>query len=260
MTVLESRSYLDFLNAELERRITQNRSYSLRAFARDLRLSPGELSEIIRGKRKLTTKASLKISNALGLSHIEEKHLIGLALEKESAQVLTKEELDREKKKVLNLEYFKVIENWYHFAILNLSECKNFKWNVKLIGKRLGLSTIEVKIAIDRLLKIGLLRYDRAKVYVVEDFVETPTDIPSSSVRTYHRQMIEKAKIALDEQRPEDRDISGIGFAVDPKQVPAMKREIREFQDTLIAKYSKGEKTEVYQLETLLFKLSRDGE
>jgi hypothetical protein len=36
--------------------------------------------------------------------------------------------------------------------------------------------------------------------------------------------------------------ISGVGFAVDPKNLPSIKKDILEFQDQIISKYSKGKR------------------
>ena len=58
--------------AELARRTRSNARYSQRAFARQLGMSPGELSEILRGKRPLSLKAMLKVARSLGLTGEEE--------------------------------------------------------------------------------------------------------------------------------------------------------------------------------------------
>jgi hypothetical protein len=67
---------------------------------------------------------------------------------------------------------------------------------------------------------------------------------------------LNKAIEALETHPVDERDITGIGFAVDPKHLPAIRKEISDFQDRLIAQYSKGKRTEVYQLEMALFRLS----
>ena len=42
--------YREFLRRELTRRVQRNPAYSLRAFARDIRVSPSTLSEALRGR------------------------------------------------------------------------------------------------------------------------------------------------------------------------------------------------------------------
>lgn len=263
MNVLDYQNYQDYLSYELEKRIQQNHNYSLRAFSRDLNLSPGELSEVLRGKRKLSVKSAQKISSSLGFSDVEEKHLLLLVngfYNNEAKIALAHKSLSDQRKYLLDLEYFKAIEGWYHFAILNLSDCAGFKWNTKYIAKRLGLKVYEVKTAIDRLLKLKLLKRDKAKVYVINEYVETPSDIPSGSIRNYHRSILQKSTAALDEQDVNEREISGVSFAFDPKYLKEVKKEIRDFQDMMTTKYAKGQKTEVYHLETLFFRMTKKEE
>ena len=49
------------------RRCRTNSSYSLRAFARSLKIEPSALSQIINKKRPLTEKMKLRLGSALGL-------------------------------------------------------------------------------------------------------------------------------------------------------------------------------------------------
>jgi plasmid maintenance system antidote protein VapI len=77
--LLESNTVQEFLGRELDRRVKVNPRYSQRGFARSLGLSPGELSEVLRGIRKLGLKGALKISRSMGLNPAETKHLLNLA-------------------------------------------------------------------------------------------------------------------------------------------------------------------------------------
>ena len=67
--------------------------------------------------------------------------------------------------------------------------------------------------------------------------------------------ILDKAKMALESQPVDEREISGISFAIDPKHIKSIKKDIDQFYDEIVEKYSKGRKTEVYHLETLFFKL-----
>jgi len=89
------------------------------------------------------------------------------------------------------------------------------------------------------------------------DEVGFASEIPSTAVRQYHQQILQKAIASVDGQDLSERELSGCGFAVDISHLPAIKKEISEFQSQLIAKYGKGKKTEVYFLETVLFKITQ---
>ena len=79
-------------------------------------------------------------------------------------------------------------------------------------------------------------------------------------MRNYHRQILAKASLALDEQGVEEREIAGITFALDPATLPKFKKELHKLLDRLAAESAHQDparRTEVYHLETALFRLSQ---
>jgi len=259
--VTETKSPREFLTEELAKRKRINPAYSMRAFARQLKLSPGELSEIMSGKRHLSLKSALRTARALGLNQSETKHLLQLAQLEKSLDLSDKDllsplESQRVVQQISN-DLFHIVSDWYCFAILNLADCKGFKWNYDYIARRLGISTVEARAGLARLERVGLVEMKGGKKRVVKDYVMTTSGIPSEAIRNYHRQMLKKAQEALDFQSVEDRDVRGLGLPVDPKNLPAIKEDLKNFLDELADKYSKGEKTEVYHLEVAFFRLNK---
>jgi uncharacterized protein (TIGR02147 family) len=256
--LLNTNSYKTFLAEELARRKRTNPQYSQRAFAKQLGLSPGELSEILTHKRSLSLKSALRISKSLGLNATETKHLIHL-VQIEKTKALHPDGLDEMSVpggQQLSLDLFRIVADWYCFAILNLTETHDFKWNVGWIARRLKISVAEARAAVERLERVGLIVLKNGKRRVAHDHVITSSTTPSDAIRSYHRQILKKAIDALDFQSVEERDITGITLAVDPKNLAAIKKDISDFQDQLMTKYSKGKKSEVYHFETALIKLT----
>ena len=64
---LATTDYRAILQAELAGRCRQNGRYSLRAFARDLKLAPSRLCEILSGKQGLSRAGAERVAMALGL-------------------------------------------------------------------------------------------------------------------------------------------------------------------------------------------------
>ena len=130
------KSYHDILFQELDRRKSLNNSYSLRAFARDLDISASGLSQILSRKQGVSIKVADKIVGKLTCSENEKKWFcesVG-ALHARSSKVKIKckskiDEYENSKTEfsVIQLEYFKVISDWHHFAILELTHIKGFK-------------------------------------------------------------------------------------------------------------------------------------
>jgi uncharacterized protein (TIGR02147 family) len=246
-------NYIDFLQAQLIKRIKLNSHYSQRAFAGALGLSPGTLSEIMSGKRKLTYKNALKIAGKLGLSKIDTKNFVLLLDDTKDEKVKRKDHKDLQ----LSNDMFSIISNWYCFAILNLADCEGFKWGFSWLSKRLGISMIEAKDAIEKMKRVGLIKETEKGLQAVEDFVLSPDGISSQAVRDYHHSLLQKAQEALENQDVREREISGISFAMNPKDLDKIKKDIDDFQRELIDKYCKGKRSEVYHLELALFKLTK---
>jgi uncharacterized protein (TIGR02147 family) len=260
--LLNTNSTRTFLSEELARRIKNNPRYSQRAFARQLGLSPGELSEVLRGKRALSLKSSLRIAQALGLSPVETKHLLHLAqLDKagKQAEALLGETPAEAPTHQLTLDLFHIVSDWYCFALLNLADTPDFRFEAGWIARRLGISRAEAQMALERLERAGLIeRGAGGKLEVVKDYVMSPSGIPSEAIRNSHRQLLNKAIEALESQDVTERDLRGLGFAIDPRHLPSIKKEIAEFHDRLVARYAtRGKRTEVYHLETALFRLTQ---
>lgn len=263
--LLQCDSYRDFLANELTRRMRANSRYSLRAFARSLKLSPGELSEILRGMRPLTLKSAQRVAEALSLSPGERTHLFELvasgtrALQPKASPTRASSgaALTPMQQKQLSLDLFYLVSDWYCFPILSLAECEGFRSEPRWIAGRLGVSVIEARTAIERLLRLGLLETKSGELKPCPDYVVAGDQVPSEAIRAFHRQILQKALDALDIQPLSEREFTGAGFATDPKHVPEIRRELSRFLDRIVQKYSRGKKSEVYHLELSLFRLSK---
>lgn len=261
--VFETDSAPEFLQQEFHRRVRMNPKYSLRAYARSLGLSSGALSEILNQRRPLSLKAASKIAKSLGLNQKESKRLYEL-VETDKRKSLNlpetpQDQIDNADRKQLDVDTFHLISEWYHFAVLNLVDCLGFRWQAAHIAKRLGISLTQAQMAMRLLTRLGLVKKRNGRIICAKDYVLSPSGAPSAAIRNFHRQMLVKATEALEFQSVDDREVSGVGFALDPKLLPQLKHEISEFQDQLIAKYSIGKRQEVYFFETALFRLTQGG-
>lgn len=245
--------HVDFLLDELARRVKNNPNYSQRAFASFLGTSPGALNEILKRKRKLSHKMALKFAEKLQLNKSETQDFINLIHSSEGEDVPYKKSFSE---KQLDTDTFDVVSDWYCFAILALADCEDFKWTELHISKRLGISMWQAKDAVEKLLRVGLVEKTKRGYRATPDYVLSPDGIPSKAVRNFHHSILQKAQDALETQSVEEREISGVFMALDPSKLDKIKKDIDQFQDELVEKYSKGKKKEVYQFETALFRLS----
>lgn len=256
---LESNPSVEILRDEFERRRRVNPRYSQRSFAKHLGLAAGELSEVLSGKRKMSLKMGLRVARVLGMTTLEIREFIGRLNESQErggrpAAKLNGAQFRFER---MSTDIFHAISDWYCFAILSLAETKDFQWTPAWIACRLDVHVSDVKNAIQRLLRVGYLTLENGRLRASKEGVEWSEDIPVAAIKNFHRAQLNKAIHALEFQDISEREISGVGFAIDPDDLPKIKKEMSRFQDELIERFSKSKnRREVYQLEMALFRIS----
>lgn len=266
--IFENTNYRNILKLELEKRLSKNPSYSLRAFARDLKLDASRLSAILKGKHGLSRDKALFIAGNLGLSINEKEHFADL-VDTEHARSKTKKMIAKTKieqrklnpKTSLTLDAFQIISDWYHYAILELIATKNFKPDVKWVAKTLGLQVILVEAAIERLKRLELLEIKDDGTWIdTGGFVVSPDGIPSESIRKFHSQVLEKAQLAIQTQKVETRDFSNMILAFDKSKIGEAKKVIKEFRRKFSELTGNIEnKDSLYNLSINFFRLDSHG-
>lgn len=267
--LLEHTHYRSYLNDVLANKCAKNPRFSLRSFAKQIEVSPSGLSRILNGKRKMTTELATHVSTLLGHSPEEASYFLDLVLldssqnDKVKSLILNRIEQRRtaHSPKSLTLDAFKVISDWYHYAILALTKNSDFKNDPHWIAKRLGISIAEVRRALERLLNLDLLEEADKTSYraVNEANITTTNDISSAALKNHHRQMITKALEAVDEQSVEERDITSITVSFDPKNMKKTKKMIQEFRKKMNSDLDQNSGKDVYQLNIQFFKLTKGG-
>jgi len=255
-----------FLRAQLLTRVSKNPSYSVRAFARDLGISHSYLSQILNEKRGLSLRQAVLLSDALNLEKEQKDQLIQLLLENRLSKSATDAnptslDLKREESTVsIDMERFRTVREWYHGAIVEMTSLSQFKADYAWIARRLGVTTLQVKAAVNRLRRIGVLQTKGRKWSKTKRRFLFPTTSLQEAVNRFHQEMIYKALTALEQKTPsdfEERDITGITIAIDPKRIPEAKKRIQRFRNQLADFLSKGERSEVYHLNVQLFRLTQ---
>lgn len=256
-----------FLKIEFESRKAKNTQYSLRAFARDLDLAPPKLSEILRGKCGLSESSAEKIAPKLGLSAEETKIFIALVsasharnpIVRDKAQRFVQKFQDEKRFNEITLESFKIISDWHHLAILELTELEDFKSDISWIAKRLNISNATAETALDRLFEFGLLVKDKNSCWKqTQENLKTTSGIPSSEIRKYHRQILNKAEESLLSVPIEMRDFSSMTLPICEDEIAFVQEAIKTFRRDLALKLSKNKKKQrVYNLAIQFFPLDR---
>ncbi len=240
-------NFIQFLDQEFKARQSRNPSYSLRAFARSLEVSPAQLSQILSGKRNLTLKTIHRISSRLSLSPLEKENFLkDWSTQKESHEI--------RQKRVLQDDEFKIISDWYHFAILSLAQIKESSTNSLWIAERLGISVWQAKEAVQRLQRMGILG-PGPKLEQITEPLSVVSDVPSEAIRGYHQKILNKAQEQLENVPVDERDYSAMTFSVSKKNIKRYRNLIEKFQDDLTKVARPSAEDEIYVISCQLFPL-----
>lgn len=258
----EDPCYRNLLKNEIARRARKNRNYSNRAFARDVGLSPGYLSQVLSGRRKLSEEKATKIAEKLNWSMPQTLWLLNLvrldSAKTESHKDAIRKMLPNTRVQTfrdLSHETFNFMAHWYYSAILALIDTEGFKPDAKWIGKKLSLAATTAASALESLKNLGLIREDKGTLKTQFDMLRV-LSIPSAAIREHHRQFLRKAEVALDTQGPDVRDITGTTIAINPEKIPEAKALIKRFREEVSALLDEGDvKSQVYRLSVQLFRL-----
>lgn len=263
---MENTNYVTILNEEFEIRRSINPQYSLRAYARDLTLSPSTLSEVLRGKHHLSTRSAEKVVEKLRLSDSRKLHFLEtVALNEAKDPELKKELAHRIKNRIkketqkLPLDIFKVVSDWQHFAIIELMGHKDFKSDYEWVAELLNLDVQEVEASVQRLVKIGALNIINAQWQRSDEFdsIFVGNDIPSQAIRKFHKQVL--MQIAQQFELPlETREYSTTLFSLTQDEFKKVKKLIKNFEKQVIDLVGEGPKDDLYAMGIQLVPLTQD--
>ncbi|MGE3609700.1 MAG: TIGR02147 family protein [Bacteriovoracaceae bacterium] len=224
----------------------RNSSFGLRALARRVDLSPGALSEIMSGKRRVSPDVTKKILDRLLVNPVEVQSIFE-SHEEEVSPIQ------------LSLDQYQVLAEWQYLAILNLIETKNFKNDPKYIARRLGLGLDVVKTALERLFRLEMIEESRGKLKRTQVRYKTSEDLQNLAIRKFHTNALHKAEEALLNVPVDEREFTAMILPADPKKLKQVKEKIRRFREKLLKEFE-GDETEVFQVSIQVFPLTKKNE
>lgn len=248
----------------------RNPGYSLRAFARDLAISPSHLSEVLRERENLSPRVAARLTTRLGLSKAEADLFIAeveanfgrsLAL-KDAARVRLKDLRKRRNFAAVTQATFEAITNWYHFALLELfrlPQGRTVKDPAAWAARKLGLNKIEIDGALQRLKNLNLLRNVGASYEPTNADVETSSNVSSAAVREFHEQILRKASLALHNQGVDQRSVNSLVLAFPREKYAEAAQALNDFCRQFNTQYSQDvtEADSVFCLGFQFFELTK---
>ena len=223
------------LQAEFSRRLRVNERYSIRAFARYLQMDSSTLSRLLAGKKQVSEKKISQLCKKMGIQNPLEQN----------------ENSDFES---VDVDIFTIIADWHHYAILDLVQIKSFKSDTKWIARKLNIENHQAQAAIERLLRVGMLKKENDILLKAQSFYTNYKEgFTAAALKEYQRQIIQKALHAVDNCQQERKDITSITIAADSKKLSEAKDKIKIFRRELCSFLEDGEKDSVYHLAMQLY-------
>jgi uncharacterized protein (TIGR02147 family) len=266
--IFEHISYRTYLKEVLADRTSKNSQYSLRAMARQLGFAPSSLSEVMKGTANFSLTSARKLASKLGLPPKEAEYLYLLVQYESTKDAEIKETLFARMKNLnpsktqvhdLSIDQFRQISEWYHSAILEMVDLHHFVFSPVIIAKRLGISKVEVEVAIDRLIRLDLLeKTKKGEIVRIHDQLITKSNAADNqALRKFFKQMLHKAGEALETQSPKERVSGYETLAIPPEGLDEAREITEKYFNEMIAlgnKYPK--KKNVYHLLVHFFNLT----
>jgi uncharacterized protein (TIGR02147 family) len=270
----------EVLKSHYETKQRANALYSLRAFARDLRISSSQLSMILSGKRGISSESAVTIADSLQFNSLQKKYFLNLAeksfARSHTAKVRGEQAIEKmnhlEAGLNLSKDEFAAISEWYHLAILQVMQLQGYAEQASLAGEvsflacRLNLSEVLVTEALVRLRKLGAIRLADESVGVVasahvptSDFFMVQGAVPNSAIKSFHRQVIQKAIEAIEFQNSATSAFKTTFLSIDARDFSRLNEELGIFCKDLMVKYGKTRNSrilpnQVYTLAMQFFK------
>lgn len=212
-----------------------------------LDISPSFLSKLLNGQRRITDEVFRKLTTNLNL---ESEH-IRIFAEASSANAAGTEF------NPLQMEYFKIISDWYHYAIIELCNTEGFKNSPDWIARRLGITVHQVKAAIERLLSLDLLKEEEGRLVPTSGGNTTmKNEFTAFAFKKMQAELLNKALDSLWNEDISLRDHTSICMAIDPEDIPEVKKRLTQARREIcqfLERPRQGKPREVYNLSLSFF-------
>lgn len=242
-------------------RALKNENYSLRAFARDLGLTSGNLSDILNRKTGLSLEKAKTLSEKLNLKPPDQQLFLKLVEIHGSKNDLAQNQILHFDSSyvTINDDYFRVLTDWFYFAVVELVRVQDFQNDDVWIAQRMGIPVSEVRPIIERLIRVKLLEEVGGELRQTYDFFVSPSGTASEAARNFHKQILQNAIEAIDIQNIESRDFTAGFLRVRKTELPAIAERIKKFRRELVADVESGANHDaIYAFSIQFFRGDRD--
>lgn len=236
--------------------------------------SPNHFQLVAQGKRNITHETLPKFLKVLKLKRKEQKYFESLVAFNQAKapdeKAMRLQQLAQITKKYgihLKNEQHEYLMHWYYPVIREWVTTKHFIPNPTTIAKKIGhgVTTRQVKEALEKLLALGLIKKDQqGKLVQNAESLTTGEEASETSSYLYHDQMLALARQAMREQSPQERYLAGITLACSQKDLAELTQILNDCRQQVLAyleeRANKTNDDTVYQLGLQLFRITKSGD
>jgi uncharacterized protein (TIGR02147 family) len=228
-----------------------NKSLTKRSFALYTGVDPARMHDYMADTRVMTPKIAQQICRRLKINAEPAQRFLQ-AVESQRSRKKKKMDVLR-----LSASEFSKVSDWHYFAILALLDTVDFESDPDWFAQRLSLSKIQAREALNRLVEVGLVKYQDGQYGLLFTEVETETDISSADLRKAHKQSLQRVLAGIDHTDVSERYLESVIFAGDPQKLKLAKRMISQMAQKVVALFESGKRTDVFEINIQLMPVTR---
>jgi uncharacterized protein (TIGR02147 family) len=176
---------------------------------------------------------------------------------KQRKKVQSKEKVVTANFRTLEIEEFKIVQDWYNFAILEMVKLDGFQPTPEWISKKLNISVDEASLALERLVTLKLLHKKSNGTYekVSSHLSVMHPGFTAASMKERQKAVLFKAIHALENLPIDLRDNSSMTLSIDSSMLPEIKEKIKKMRRSLANNITDKSKKrdQVYELSISFF-------
>lgn len=235
-----------YLETELKLRQQRRPAYSLRAFARDLEMSPSSLSCYLNDKQGLSKERAVFIGKKLQWTTKQTEHFADLVIleysphkTKKKAALVSIESRTQKNSKKINQDQFNYISDWRHLACLTLIQMRPGLENQLSIAKKISLKASQSGKILENLVRLQLVsRTSDGKYLAAQNVTISGGESPSKAIQTFHAGLMAKAQEAIEKQNFDQRNLFSIIYSIKSNLIPVVQKEIEQSILQILGKHT----------------------
>lgn len=257
--------YREIISAKFQERRRNNPRYSLRAFAKDLQISPSRLSEVLSGKGTLSIGKARQITERLKMCPLTASDFIdmveaagkGVQTFRDAAARRVQIRSDVDEVRTFTLDEFSMVSDWRNLAIWSFMTLPSFNGDRQTIAHHFKMNLIEVEEVLRRLERLKMVSVNGKNWVVGKTQFYAGGLVPHNAIKEFHTQMSALGKKSIESQKFSERHLEAAILTIDRSRYGEIEQRIANFCRSLVDEFDNQPANDtVYGLSLQLFKLA----